>query len=66
MAMFGNYLCGGDCIEDVMDIKPFWGVPEGGEVVNPTARTPKGCVAWGLASSSLLEPRRGSTFAKLG
>ena len=22
-------------------------VPEGGEVVNPTARTPEGCVAWG-------------------
>ncbi len=22
--MFGSYLCGGDCIEDVMDIKPFW------------------------------------------
>ena len=23
-SMFGSYLCGGDCIEDVMDIKPFW------------------------------------------
>ena len=23
-SLFGNYLCGGDCIEDVMDIKPFW------------------------------------------
>ena len=23
-SMFGGYLCGGDCIEDVMDIKPFW------------------------------------------
>lgn len=22
--LFGSYLCGGDCIEDVMDIKPFW------------------------------------------
>ena len=22
--MFGSYLCGGDCIEDVMEIKPFW------------------------------------------
>ena len=24
-SLSGNYLCGGDCIEDVMDIKPFWG-----------------------------------------
>lgn len=24
-SMFGSYLCGGDCIEDVMEIKPFWG-----------------------------------------
>ena len=23
-SMFGSYLCGGDCVEDVMDIKPFW------------------------------------------
>lgn len=23
-SLFANYLCGGDCIEDVMDIKPFW------------------------------------------
>lgn len=23
-SMFGSYLCGGDCIEDVMEIKPFW------------------------------------------
>lgn len=23
-SMFDSYLCGGDCIEDVMDIKPFW------------------------------------------
>ena len=23
-SLFGSYLCGGDCIEDVMDIKPFW------------------------------------------
>ena len=23
-SLFGNYLCGGDVIEDVMDIKPFW------------------------------------------
>ena len=22
--MFGSYLCGGDCIEDVVEIKPFW------------------------------------------
>lgn len=22
--MFSSHLCGGDCIEDVMDIKPFW------------------------------------------
>lgn len=22
--MFSSYLCGGDCIDDVMDIKPFW------------------------------------------
>lgn len=23
-SMFGSYLCGGDCIEDMMEIKPFW------------------------------------------
>lgn len=23
-SLFGSYLCGGDCIEDIMDIKPFW------------------------------------------
>ena len=23
-SLFGSYLCGGDAIEDVMDIKPFW------------------------------------------
>ena len=23
-SLFGSYLCGGDCIEDVMNIKPFW------------------------------------------
>ena len=23
-SLFANYLCGGDCIEDVMDIKNFW------------------------------------------
>lgn len=23
-SMFGSYLCGGDCIEDVVEIKPFW------------------------------------------
>lgn len=23
-SLFASYLCGGDCIEDVMDIKPFW------------------------------------------
>ena len=23
-SLFGSYLCGGDCIEDVMDIKSFW------------------------------------------
>lgn len=23
-SMFSSYLCGGDCIDDVMDIKPFW------------------------------------------
>lgn len=23
-SMFGSHLCGGDCIEDVMGIKPFW------------------------------------------
>lgn len=23
-SMFGGDLCGGDCIKDVMDIKPFW------------------------------------------
>lgn len=23
-SLFANYLCSGDCIEDVMDIKPFW------------------------------------------
>ena len=23
-SLFANYLCGGECIEDVMDIKPFW------------------------------------------
>lgn len=23
-SLFSGYLCGGDCIEDVMDIKPFW------------------------------------------
>lgn len=23
-SLFCSYLCGGDCIEDVMDIKPFW------------------------------------------
>ncbi len=23
-SLFGSYLCGGDCIEDVMDVKSFW------------------------------------------
>ena len=23
-SMFGSHLCGGDCIEDVVEIKPFW------------------------------------------
>ncbi len=23
-SLFAGYLCGGDCIEDVMDVKPFW------------------------------------------
>lgn len=23
-SLFASYLCGGDCIEDVMDIKAFW------------------------------------------
>jgi len=23
-SLFVNYLCGGDCIEDIMSIKPFW------------------------------------------
>ena len=23
-SLFGSYLCGGDVIEDVMEIKPFW------------------------------------------
>ena len=23
-SLFANYLCGGDCIEDVMDVKAFW------------------------------------------
>ena len=29
------------------------GVPEGGEMSNPTARTPQGCVAWGTRAPSL-------------
>ena len=23
-SLFASYLCGGDCVEDVMDLKPFW------------------------------------------
>lgn len=23
-SIFVNYLCGGDCMEDVMSVKPFW------------------------------------------
>ena len=23
-SLFGSYLCGGDCIEDVMDVRSFW------------------------------------------
>ena len=29
-------------------------VPEGGEVGSPTARTPEGCVAWGIRDPSLI------------
>ena len=28
-SLFANYLCGGDCVEDVMDIKQFWDKREG-------------------------------------
>ena len=28
-SLFGNYLCGGEVIEDVMDLKPFWDGREG-------------------------------------
>ena len=28
-SLFANYLCGGDCVEDVMDIKPFWDERDG-------------------------------------
>ena len=35
------------------------GVPEGGEVGNPTARTPQGCVAWGIRDPSLISSPEG-------
>ena len=28
-SLFASYLCGGDCIEDVMDVKSFWNGHDG-------------------------------------
>lgn len=41
--VFGNYLYGGSCIEDVMDIKPFWNGKDGMRIAssNTIARTMK-------------------------
>ena len=39
-SLFASYFCGGDVVEDVMDVKPFWNHRDGGFISNsfePTA-----------------------------